>query len=165
MRAFVVIGPESTGTRVLTQILISAGCVGDGGHEQRFDSHVPLPSEVKSDIVWRRSVPHFESEKMPFVDKMKENLKGYNTKFLVTSRSMYPAAMSQMRHRGGLDTLQQAYQRINRAYSHIFDQVAEREFTLVTYEGLEMNSEKICDYLNIGNPKVKIYNGNSKYFD
>lgn len=158
-------GPESTGTRVLTQILISAGCAGDGGHEQRFDQHIPEPSKVESDIVWRRSAPHFNSEEMPLLDEMNKKLGGYSVEVLITSRSMYPTAMSQMRHRKSLDTLEKAYKRINRAYSHIFDQVTEYKFTVVTYEGLERNSGKICSYLGVGDPKVEIYDGNGKYLD
>jgi len=165
MRAFIVMGPESTGTRVLTQILISAGCVGDGGHEQRFDEHIPLPDEVGSDIVWRRSVPHFKSEKMPTLDNMSDRLKGYNIKVLVTSRSIYPTAKSQMRHRNSLDGLHQAYRRVNRGYSHIFKQVTKYDFMVVTYEGLKRNDVKVCNCFDLGDPDVDIYDGNNKYFN
>ena len=35
-KGIIVIGPESSGTRNLTRLLISAGFAGDSGHEQRF---------------------------------------------------------------------------------------------------------------------------------
>lgn len=164
MKAFIVMGPESTGTRVLTQILISAGCVGDGGHEQRFDEYIPPPGEVGSDIVWRRSVPHFKSEEMPYLKDMENKLNGYNIKVLITSRSIYPTARSQMRHRSYLENLKQAYERINEGYSHIFRQVASYDFMVVTYEGLKRNDTKICDSLGLEKPDVDIYDGNEKYF-
>jgi hypothetical protein len=164
MRAFIVMGPESTGTRVLTQILISAGCVGDGGHKQRFDEHIPSPEEVGSDIVWRRSVPHFNAEDMPTIKSMESRLEGYDVKILITSRSLYPAAKSQMNHRDHLSSLEQAYDRINEGYSYIFGQISEYDFTVVTYEGLRRNDSKICEQIGIGEPDVDIYDGNEKYY-
>lgn len=158
-------GPESTGTRILTRILISAGCSGDGGHEQRFDEYIPSPREVGTDIVWRRSVPHFESEQMPSLRKMEDKLEGYDTKLLLTSRSFYPTAKSQMRHRDDVSSVEEAYERIQNGYAHIFEQVENRDFMMVTYEGLKRSCDKMCTQLGLGEPDVEIYDGNKKYFE
>jgi hypothetical protein len=40
-RAFVVMGPPSSGTRLMTRILIAGGCDGDGDHVQRWDDELP----------------------------------------------------------------------------------------------------------------------------
>jgi hypothetical protein len=53
-RAFLVLGAESSGTRLLTQILIAGGCHGDPSHEQAFDD---WQFQDKTPIVWRRSYP------------------------------------------------------------------------------------------------------------
>jgi LPS sulfotransferase NodH len=42
-RAFLVLGPESSGTRLMTKLLMVAGCYGDDGHVQRLDRD-PLPN-------------------------------------------------------------------------------------------------------------------------
>jgi hypothetical protein len=53
---YLVLGPESSGTRLTTQILLAGGCQGSAEHRQPMDEGaytVDGPS-----IVWRRSVPH-----------------------------------------------------------------------------------------------------------
>lgn len=58
-RAYIVIGPEGSGTRMMTQALIDGGCWGDAGHQQDLDiisfSEYGHLSEM---IVFRRSLPH-----------------------------------------------------------------------------------------------------------
>jgi|SRR6185437_5417078 len=56
-QAFIVVGPESSGTRLLTRCLVAAGCHGDAGHEQPFDDN-PGQLAGKGRVVWRRSAPH-----------------------------------------------------------------------------------------------------------
>ncbi len=64
-KAFLVLGPESSGTRFITKLLINAGCFGDSDHDQRLDiledreriNEEELPHD-DTPIVWRRSYPH-----------------------------------------------------------------------------------------------------------
>ena len=164
MKAFVIMGPESSGTRILTQILISAGCIGDGGHEQKFDDAIPPPSAVDAPIVWRRSVPHHEGEQMPVLDEMVEQLDGYDITVLITTRSLYPVAKSQMRHRETIENLKVAYERIQNGYRHIFKQVTKYDFMVVPYESLSQAKVKICEIVGLDAPDVEIYDANAKYF-
>lgn len=69
--AVVVIGVESTGTRLATEILCKNGFWGDYGHGQRFDDYYAndkrleqkdLPGDIER-IVVRRSLPH--KQEMP----------------------------------------------------------------------------------------------------
>ena len=54
-QSFLVLGPESSGTRLATRILIANGCIGDDGHVQRYDPwHLP----GRWPVVIRRSLPH-----------------------------------------------------------------------------------------------------------
>src|SRR5437868_3111599 len=54
-RAFLVLGPESSGTRFLTHLCMEAGCQGDSSHEQKFDKSLNDAGDL---IVWRRSLPY-----------------------------------------------------------------------------------------------------------
>lgn len=56
-RAFIVLGAESSGTRMLTSILIAGGCHGSIEHAQPIDDPSYDISPYR-DVVWRRSVPH-----------------------------------------------------------------------------------------------------------
>ena len=66
-RAFLVLGAESSGTRLVTRLLIAAGCHGDGGHQQPFDKWqaASSPFDGKDPIVWRRSYPWTEYHLWP----------------------------------------------------------------------------------------------------
>lgn len=57
--AYFVIGPESSGTRLTTELLVKAGCSGEYGHVQNFDI-TPLHKlgDLGDQIVVRRSLPH-----------------------------------------------------------------------------------------------------------
>lgn len=60
-KAYIVLGGESTGTRLVTRILIRAGCIGDSGHVQSLDELIPnhkLDLRAGQSFVWRRSMPH-----------------------------------------------------------------------------------------------------------
>jgi len=54
--AYFVLGPESSGTRMLAQAFVGAGCFGDGGHQQRMDD-LDFPGRPDT-IVFRQSLPH-----------------------------------------------------------------------------------------------------------
>lgn len=64
-KVFIVIGPESSGTKIVTRLLCMAGCAGDYEHEQRLDKFVyedgieigTILGEYET-IVLRRSIPH-----------------------------------------------------------------------------------------------------------
>ena len=79
-KAFIVVGPESSGTRATTKVLGLGGCFGDAEHDQRIDSFLvknQLPPNVgDSPIVLRRSVPH--EGVFPDLHKLDKSL-SYNT--------------------------------------------------------------------------------------
>lgn len=52
--AYFVVGPESSGTRMLTEAFIKSGCYGDSTIDQRMDDM----NFSESLIVFRRSLPH-----------------------------------------------------------------------------------------------------------
>ena len=55
-RCFLVLGPERSGTRMLTASLLSVGIAGGSDHVQEFDDYDL--SLIDQDFVIRRSFPH-----------------------------------------------------------------------------------------------------------
>lgn len=133
-RAFLVYGPESSGTRLMTRILISAGCVGDDGHGQRFDNSPPREESL---IVWRRSVPHANG--WPDIEKQVESLKqsGYAVHAVVTIRDWAACIPAQIRA-GHARNKERSIQRSRRAMAHIFSSLwgVGVPYEVVTYEAL-----------------------------
>jgi hypothetical protein len=133
MNAYLVLGPESSGTRMMTQLLMAAGCVGDGDHEQRWDDALPT---VETPIVWRRSLPH--GGEWPSIDLMTHRLRerGYTVCAVVMTRDWTAVARSQMEHWG--HTRETALSNIRTAYPYIFSSLLKFQvpYVMVSYESL-----------------------------
>ena len=166
-KAYLVLGPESSGTRCITQLLVDAGCRGDAGHEQPFDRRLP---EGVSPIVWRRSIPH--GKQWPDIGAMVDALKakGYDVRAIVTTRDWHPVIRSQVkaRHVAGRD---EALANLRRAYPFTFEHLmkAAIPWWLVSYEALVARPKKVAANLlaELGLPlpeKVEVFDGNEKYY-
>lgn len=137
--AFIVVGPESTGTRLVTRLLISAGCAGTGEHVQVWDSSLPSPDRNGA-AVWRRSIPH--NRKWPSLVDMQRTLlaQGYRTiRVVVTCRDWHATQESQVKARH-VPHQHAARKNIQRAYLHIFTQIAagSMSFVVVPLEALAL---------------------------
>ena len=145
MRAFLVLGPESSGTRLLTRLLIAAGCEGSAAHHQPFDEQTP---EGVSPLVWRRSVP--QRGHWPDIASMVGELRrrNYSVHAIVTMRDWLPSAGSQVRAGHVADRVQ-AYTHLARAYPHIFAELGRAgvPFVCVTYAGLVGRPDKMLGWL------------------
>jgi len=136
MKAILVLGPESSGTRLMTRLLIGCGCDGDGDHHQRFDRELPPPGKT---IVWRRSVPYggFLPDLKGMVDQLRE--KGYSEiAAVVMMRDWYPTAMSQIANHCRDCDLKRAMDRVRDGLLWIFRFLIESgiRFVVVNYEAL-----------------------------
>ncbi len=164
-RSCLVCGPESSGTRLMTQILIAAGCDGDGGHGQRWDTRDP-GSDV---IVWRRSFPH--AQQWPSIPKMADRMRGlgYEVTVVVTTRDWYPMCRSQVKA-GHVGNVEQALENLQMAYPLIFGGIAmaKVDFVVVSYEGLVQRKraylERLMPLLGLPTPEVELYDANSKWY-
>ena len=170
MRAFLVLGAESSGTKLFTEILLGAGCVGDPENEQRWDSQMPVWG-VDDPVVWRRSVPH--GEKYPDIVAMIERLRGVGCQVYayVTVRDW--TSMLHSRVLGaGIINYEVAAQRAQWAYPHIFDSInaAHVPYAMVSYEAIVQHGAEYARRilalfgLEPGEMPV-IVNGNAKYYD
>ncbi|MBN1815326.1 MAG: hypothetical protein JXA14_26075 [Anaerolineae bacterium] len=162
-----MLGPESSGTRLLTGVLIAGGCAGEVTHRQRFDE---LPPHDAPYVVWRRSAPHARS--WPDVEGMVGTMReqGYRVVGVVTTRDWMAMCHSQI-SRGHSPTVEAAERRIRTAYAHIFGHLTRLgvEFITVSYEGLVQRPEATFLWLKerLGLPRtpvVKIRDSNARYY-
>lgn len=131
---FFVVGPESSGTRFVTQLFLDAGCEGDAGHVQRFDDAWPVPT---GPIVWRRSLPH--GGVMPDLTEclMRIHDNGLTPVIVLCMRDWHATATSQVRLGLAYD-MEDAYKRIRAALNLIADTISQRRcaWEFVSYESL-----------------------------
>lgn len=166
-RAFFVVGPENSGTRLLTRALIGSGCFGDYGHHQRMDD-LNFQRQATC-IAFRRSVPH--SSRWPDVEHVIQRMKraGYEVVVLVTTREVQAMARSQVVAQHA-HSLLNAYEHIERAYYHIFAALGDLHGTglfVVPYEATVLHPQSLADLLSsLGlTPSIpEIYNGNEKHY-
>lgn len=165
-QAILVLGAESTGTRLVTRILLYAGCHGSDQGRQPFDREIPVPG--RKPIVWRRSMPH--AREFVEVGKLVTTLrdKGYRVAAVVTTRDWQAAALSQVAA-GHVDNQTQAWRNLQQAYPLIFNalDVHYVPYVMVNYESLVMNSEAVITWLagrfGLWIPTVEVYDGNAKW--
>ena len=166
-QAFFVIGPESSGTRMLTQAFISAGCYGDGEHQQRMDDldFHRLPKR----IVLRRSVPHDGvwggADKIITLMQAAE----YPVDVFIIARDKGCTARSQVRV-GLASDGDDALQRIVKAWKYIEAEVGDMGPSLhyVCYEAFVADAEHRRDIfaaVGLPEPRMEFYNANAKYFE
>jgi len=166
LTAFLVLGPESSGTRLVTRLLVAAGCAGTDAHHQWWDREAPTAER----IVWRRSVPH--GGRWPDVERMVWDLReaGYAVRAVVTTRDWFPAAMSQNGQH--VRSLEQAYANLKRALPIILAHLQEAgvDYELVSYEGLVARPRQMVAWLTgrLGLPMPgqieEIVDGNEKWW-
>lgn len=134
-RAFLVLGPESSGTRLATKILTAGGCHGQAGNKQDLDTRPPVGNLV----VWRRSVPHFHYHEWPDIGEMRRKLDafGYDVSAVVTSRDWFAMISSQLKA-GHQSDASIALDVIQRAYLHIFTHLKAEKilFVVCSYEAI-----------------------------
>ncbi len=95
-QAYFIIGPESSGTRMITKAFVTAGCYGDFKHKQRLDNL--KFNDTPDRIVIRRSLPH--GTKWPAIADLITlmNRSGYQVTPILILRDKDATAASQLRH-------------------------------------------------------------------
>lgn len=98
-KAIIVVDPESSGTKLITELFIKAGCLKDYTHEQRFDEKFENNIDTdwpNQDIVFRRSIPHAKVWNKPIDLVQRFKNIGYNPFLIVTFREFIPNAFSKI---------------------------------------------------------------------
>lgn len=177
-RAILVLGPESSGTRLVTRILINAGCAGSSEHFQPIDySYRPDRSQpdyrallVDPLLVWRRSVPH---NGQPLdLGRMKSILLGYKIDAVVVQRDMYCVVESQVKNKLATNRTV-ARERYDRAYRFIFEQLIAMDIPmyLLSFESLIMEPVQTQHSmlkalgLRVPDMHVRVTDENRKHWD
>lgn len=178
-KLFFVIGPESSGNRLLTRILCNSGCFGDFEHYQRLDEFIngkQFLKEIIGDnetIVFRRSVPHggvFPNIKL-IVEKFVNE--GFTPHFVLPQRSTYELYRSKINN-NGKRSLEDAHESNKLELFHIWTSVfpnLQNPFMFVPTSllfycpNLVLIDLKFWSGLDIPIEKVKsfIYNADEKY--
>jgi hypothetical protein len=155
LRAFLVLGAESSGTRLATRILMSAGCIGSDGHSQPFDTEEFGDAEM---VVWRRSVPH-RGEWLD-LGSMLNRCMDRDINVVVTMRDWSCVEASQ-RVRGHATQKEDVQSKLRMAYSSIFGQLTKYSvpYVALMYESLVLHSvECQCTFLKaLRLPEPKIF--------
>ena len=171
-RAYIVTGPESSGTRMLTGFLMAAGCAGSAGHVQRWDS-APPRAEEHPRVVWRRSVPH--AEEWPDLVGLRNALAdgGYEWAIaLVTVRDRFCLERSQIAQ-GHVVSVEAAGANIERSYRHIFAALAAMPgvpYVMVPYESLILHGARatgaLLEHVGLSGPReaAAARDENAKYY-
>lgn len=168
-RAFLVVGPQSSGTRLATRLLIAAGCTGDGGHEQRFDDPEKLAAaRGAAAIVWRRSYPH--ADEWPSLRNLCRAVEGlgFEPAVIVMARRQSVVIQSQLRTFRNVPTADVARADIARAYASIYAELpAGVPVEVVTYESLTAPGGATDFVESLGlwwrEQPEHIYDGNARY--
>jgi hypothetical protein len=163
--AYLVFGPEGSGTRYVTSILIQAGCEGDHSHFQRWDRS---PIRHEGIIVWRRSFPH--GFKWPDIDLMVNRLRPRPIVGVVCTRDMWCVSRSHMKIHHATDAEDSlGHQRT--AYKMILEGFWRHEIPWVfaVYEALvarpDKAPKKLCKLLGLKLEKTpETRDGDEKYY-
>ena len=182
-KAFLVLGPESHGNHLVTDILVNAGCLGHSGDHTpwsepwRKDAHndlQPWDRALPTDqdpVVWRRSVPHLKQ--LPAIKDMVDKLemRDYQVTAIIVCRERYAAQQSQIKWRH-VENSQSASTNIQRAYKHIFSQLDEADihFVVTSYEALVNYPEaqdSLLRQLDLALPELRleVWDGNQKWYE
>lgn len=181
----IVLGVETNGTKLLTDILIKGGFFGSNGHSQQLDKilkNQKMPDDVKNitlkRLVIRRSLPH--DGKMIGLQSMITSFKSLGYKkftVLVIIRNWNWVVQSQTNkkhrppHGANFEWQHQPRDDVIRySYNHLFKELINIDipFYFITYESLIYETEQIFYWLekefNLDSINVDIFNGNEKYF-
>ena len=169
-RAFLVLGAESSGTKVVTEALCHGGCHGSWADEQPFDDL--KFDQIESDfIVFRRTIPH--GTEVVSISKIMDRMQnaGYDVTPIVTARKMEYAAKAQVK-RGHVRNHETAIRHIQRAYMLIATELLLVQVMPVVI-GYELFSESesyrkvLCDYIGLSWGAVEanmvFFNANGAY--
>jgi hypothetical protein len=168
--AYLVYGLEGSGTRMLTQILIAAGALGDGGHGQRFDKELPEATETEQPLVWRRSFPH--AGKTPDVPDMAKRMRdaGWNPYALIIVRDTIANVRAQVpAHAPGIE---EAWQKNQAQMPLMFIGVRGSflPYEVFTYENMIARPQAMQEYigslpgLKTPDPLLTIKDANEKHW-
>ena len=176
-KAFLVVGAEDSGTKMVTQILANHGCHGQNvivDNEQAVLNAIEKKLPLESDpIVVRLSMPHggqwYDIENFIWTLRCM----GYQTTTIVTVRDWVANMRSQCNDQTHAFTHEHSVYKLQKAYKMIFAGLSAvtTDFFMVTYESIMMEPKEIMHWivwrcgLNYDEAKCpEIHNANKKWY-
>ena len=148
--AYLVLGIEASGTRLLTKILINSGAIGQDTHAQNLDTEIPLADDVTSPLVWRRSYPHgdFDVDLSSMTSRLAS--KGWKTYAFVIIRDAIPSTNAQaealcLSTQSEFEALKENRRQFSRLFSELH--TLNIDYHVLTLEGLILNSLNVQTWL------------------
>ena len=140
----IIIGPESSGTKLLTRLFMEQGYSGDDTDNQSYDTVNPTYKKV----VWRRSLPHGKIwYNVPDLVRKLDCLE-YNVKVVGIIREMSATCQSQIRH-GHVRDMEEAMRNYKQSLLYLKD-----VDYMLTYESLVLSPntsmQRMFNMLNLG---------------
>lgn len=162
-RAFYVIGPESSGTRMMAKAFIRAGVFGDASHLQALDDMDF--DRMPNDIMYRNSVPH--GGWMLPIDEITDKMVscGYKVIHIIIDREDRYLELSQVK-RGHQIDIESAKENIAKAREHIAEQMVGVQPALVQYGNFVSSAEvrrKFFEAYSLPEPDMYFFNANDTY--
>jgi hypothetical protein len=168
---YLVIGPESTGTKLSAALLRAAGCRyvaiegGDDGAELPLAGRPPL---IRRSLPWGHPGAG-QSRTWPKVADLLSLLAVDDPHAVVTTRDWFATARSQV-DRGLVSDEQTAIANIRRAYGEIFATLRELgvPFSIATYEAMVSQRAYpglLLGLLRLPPARVEVYDGNRKWYE
>ena len=167
--AYFVLGPESSGTRMLTEALCRCGIYGDAGHVQRMDDLDFAKTPER--IVFRRSLPHGGATARHWpaiagiVLRMREA--GYRVVPILILRDLDATVKSQVAFPHVPNEAEARYN-VQYAVQHALSQLAQVGLwpVVVPYEPFVRDArvrEQFFHHLELPVPDMSFFDANEKY--
>jgi hypothetical protein len=168
-KAFLVLGPEASGTRMLTEAFCKLGVFGDAGHEQRLDdlNFAAAPDS----IVFRRSLPHGGNgtRHWPAVGALATCLRGagYRVIPVLILRDQEVTVQSQLRATH-VESAESARANLEFAVRHVYIELAKVGLwpMVVSYESFVRSRqvrEVFFAQFGLPAPRMAFFDANVKY--
>lgn len=149
-KAYLVLGIEASGTRLLTRILINSGALGEDTHAQTFDAQIPFADDISRPIVWRRSYPHGDSDvDLRSMSSDLEN-KGWTPHAFVIVRDAIPSTNAQaqapcLSTKNAMEALKENRRQFSLLFSELYS--LGIDYHVLTLEGLILDSLNIQKWI------------------
>lgn len=160
--AFIVIGPASSCTRMVKELLIDAGCYGDKTNQQTLDNTIPDDWDL---MVFHRSVPHGRYYPSLREIERRFNRAGIRTKWIVVLRDWIPTIRSKMK-RNHQFNLNSALVAVQEETYYIFAHMREfkPDYFLVNASNLKQSIEGLKAFCKLPLDETKIRDEDSKHY-
>lgn len=167
-KAFVILAPPNSGSRLLTRYLIESGCLGEAGYTQVFDIEVP---DSNQHIVWKTHSIKDGTGTIPLTKILQIIVRlGYEPVVILLNRDIHACALGQVKrgyggiYENSLKTLQDWY-----AEAYSFLKKKTIDWMVVSYEAIvaskEEYLEKVFSSYNLKKPtNFYIEDCNEKHF-